>query len=741
MFAKNRFWVTGMILGLLVGDVAHAQTIILAGQTVTTSNVGGFPITVESGGTLQYTHGGSSFGSASDTLTITGTGVNGIGAIYSTAAPGGSILATVYVDGDATVGTNAGGGRLRFGGTVSGENLTVYAKDNSGGIPLVAAQPGSAFQLDKLTVAEGDFLLNGDLATGVTTREHRFDTLEVQAAGCLELFTSSVNSRGSLTLVTKADPATLGTITLHDGATLKGSHAISVAANVLVSGTNHFVSKPISKTVWEKGTFSGTGTLVKHNSTFGEGGGASLTFESGVSFLTNLRVEETGTVLFSGSTLGGNLTRTTGTLHLDGVTFAQDSTLCGISAMTGTNTIQENVTLTFDGTANQTVSGSLTGSGRVVKKGAGTLDFASIMNTYTGTTTVEAGTLLFSQAATGSRTMATSQILVKSGATLQFSATNALGVRNGNTVPDILLEGGTLHGSSGVYANIGKITLGEGAKVTSDRSESAYYFYDQINATGNASITAPNITIRQLFDFNDPNTEHGKIYVAEGKTLTISSRVNLEGSSQTGGVFKSGEGELVFTNTVYGMNGVDVINGTVTLAGTNTYTGTTTVREGGRLNLTGSVENSAVTVQTGGTLSGTGNAQSLTLQEGARLVLDLQSAAGKNFLSATNAVTLELGTELTTIAFEPWDDYMSLRGEEVTLLSGASLSAALENLLFDFSTIGGNIWIPTLTENSLVLSMNPAAVPEPATWLLLLGGLIGTSFVAKIKQRGRGQKS
>ena len=61
-----------------------------------------------------------------------------------------------------------------------------------------------------------------------------------------------------------------------------------------------------------------------------------------------------------------------------------------------------------------------------------------------------------------------------------------------------------------------------------------------------------------------------------------------------------------------------VDSGTLTLAGSNTYTGPTTINQG-KLVVDGWLTNSAVSVNSGGTLGGTGNLTSVTVYAGGNL--------------------------------------------------------------------------------------------------------------------------
>ncbi|MDO4576288.1 MAG: PEP-CTERM sorting domain-containing protein [Planctomycetia bacterium] len=685
----------GLILLLWIGGVlpSWAQTEVKSGKTLDFSEAT-FDITVESGGTLKQSSLSANYGTVNDTVTISGTGVNGVGALYSTCNTSYGIQAKVEVKDSATVGINAGGGRLRFFGEVTGGILTTSAT-GTGGIPLVNFGVTSKANLTQLNIAKGVTTFTGTNATGVQT--HTFTNGVTVANGAtLELF----EAEKGITFV-KNDTGDLATVTF-SGGVLKNSSTSNFTADLNIASDSTY-ENAYGKLTLQGGSISGAGTF-----------------------------KVTGDLDFSGTTLAeATINQTNGTFNLANINVSENSTLSGnINSFTGTNTLATGKTLTFQN-ANSTISGQLTGEGGLIVNG-GTVTLSSA-NTYTGETVVQGGKLIFGKSIVGTteQTSMTSKITVNSGGILQFSTTNAFGTRNGCYVPDIELNGGTLHGLANLYANIGNITLNNGATVTSENNNGSYYFYSAINASGNASISAPQIAVRQYYNSNTPNEDHGKITVDQDGVLTISSNVFLEGNATTGGIFKFGKGTLDISGRVTGDGVLTVNEGTVALSNVNTYSGATTVESGAELKLTGTINNSALTVRGGGTLLGTGSAKSLELQKGASLVLDLESAAKGSILSVTGAITLDE----TLISFEAYEDYMSLFGKNVTLLSGDSLTAALENLTFDFSNIGGNIWIPQLTGNALVLSMDTAAVPEPASWLLLLGLLfLGISQRKRVRR-------
>jgi autotransporter-associated beta strand protein len=102
-----------------------------------------------------------------------------------------------------------------------------------------------------------------------------------------------------------------------------------------------------------------------------------------------------------------------------------------------------------------------------------------------------------------------------------------------------------------------------------------------------------------------------------------------------------------------GISGAGAVNilgtGTVTLGGTSALTGDTTV-SGGTLNVTGSLQSSAVTVETGATLTGIGTIGALTADSGSTVRAG-DGAPSFGTLSVNGNATLASGSTLSVGVF------------------------------------------------------------------------------------------
>ncbi|MGN1274820.1 MAG: autotransporter-associated beta strand repeat-containing protein, partial [Thermoguttaceae bacterium] len=205
--------------------------------------------------------------------------------------------------------------------------------------------------------------------------------------------------------------------------------------------------------------------------------------------------------------------------------------------------------------------------------------------------------------------------------------------------------------------------------------------------------------------------------------------------------------------------------GSWTLTGTDSFTGTTTVSEGKLIiGSTGSVTSGqavtvasgaeltvnglltapgGITLEDGAILSGVGTINApITLTGSSSYLIDLNddlirsSVLDGDILEITGDIsgplTLDLiGDETATqeiqAALEDQDKLDLLK-----ILTSEELIATLNNLSTgDFSLL------TTPIDNGYLLSLtnaeSPANVPEPATWVLLLMGVLGTASVSRLK--------
>jgi trimeric autotransporter adhesin len=458
-----------------------------------------------------------------------------------------------------------------------------------------------------------------------------------------------------------------------------------------------------------------------------------------------------GTTLTRGNLLlGNNASLGTGAVALNGGKISSFSTAS--QAPTNNTTIGGNVTLgdavntgklTFSGTmglggATRTLttdsvvefSGVVGGGGGITKQGASTLTFlGASANTYTGTTTVNDGTLVLSKTAgvnaiAGGLTIGdgTNSDTVNLGASDQIADTvvvNMIGTASGQRGNFQLL---------GFNETIGGLSGG--------------------GQVQNASSTADSVLT---------------LNVANATTQTSSAVLRNTGGSTTGSL------SIVKTG-----------GGTQILGGNMTYTGVTSINEG-TLAVTGSLLNSgAVLVNNGGSLSGSGSVGTVTLASGSVL----RPGDSPGTLTAASSIWQGGATysweidNATGLAGTNWDVFSVTGALDMSALSSsAQMNLVLNSLsLVNFDTSSTYTWViakagsftgyagdntnltdlfkidtanfngglpanlptggfqvVTGTEGSL-RTLNLMAIPEPSTGILLafgMGGLVLTRLLRR----------
>jgi autotransporter-associated beta strand protein len=437
---------------------------------------------------------------------------------------------------------------------------------------------------------------------------------------------------------------------------LGGSGRVNVGGNI----SSHFtkVMKINAASAWLSGNNSFTGNLTIEDgrvvatspSALGASGNlvdvqnytlGSLNFSGTLAFASGVQYPNTATVQIAGR---GDATATGAIEVADDseVTFAgplvmNSSAQIGSGTGTGTLTLASPVdttagafTLTFAGEGTTIMNGNITGAGRLIKNGNGTVRLEGATS-LSGNTTVNAGTLVMSLKDYPGPILNWATVVfdepLDSTSTGNWGGSSCLYIKQGAgtlTVPNTM-------------STIGTLSIAEGTL----RLGAANRFADTL------TLSVPT---GGTFDLNSFNESVGSVVLNGGSIINStgnSSQFLGAGSFDIrGGVISArlgGAGALIKTTA-----------DTATLGGANSFTGGTTV-QGGTLELTGSLASQLIV--NGGTFglgASTGNrtvSGNVTLNPGSKLRVRLNGATvGTQYDQLSITGSLVLGGDIEVLA-------------------------------------------------------------------------------------------
>lgn len=587
-------------------QVDNGATLIFSGDSSAVSGTA----TVNAGGVLQIGNGGTSgvFGGdiiLSGSVTDTGTLIFNRSDAVSYSQP---ISSSGAVPGNTSI-QKSGGGITTLNGSLSGYDGTVIV--NAGTLQFNANKAGlgsttiSADTIlnigDDSTLVNtfaGDITNNGTLNLAVPSAETLSvpgdisgsgfsaliktgegianlsgSTLDYQSAttisgGTLRFLSNKIGSSsttvsgdGILELAVVAATSTyVGDITLTDTGMLQltSDHStvsidslISAVAGTKVDLGNNTLSITPSSDQSFLGEISGTGNIIKM--------GSSTLTVGGINSYEGTTTISAGILEFITSKIGvGNtIINLNTTLNIAGGTsFSGD--------------IVDDGTLAFDiptGTP-LTVSGFISGSGELVKGGAGEVILAGNDNTYAGSTIINGGILTFQ----GDKS--------QSGI-ITINANTALNIAGGTTFAGNISNNGSLEFSvpidttvmvSGDISGFGAlIKLGEGETILSGNN----------NYEGSTFLNEGMLTVE------GNKSQSGETVINDGATLNIGDITGngtiFGGNITNNGVlnFNISNGTLIAQGAISGSGGFTKTGaGEVVVAGNNSYAGDTIINEG-----------------------------------------------------------------------------------------------------------------------------------------------------------------
>jgi autotransporter-associated beta strand protein len=415
----------------------------------------------------------------------------------------------------------------------------------------------------------------------------------------------------------------------------------------------------------------------------------------------------------------------------------------------GGNPLELGNTPVFAVNSNAAVSLVLQGSGGLTKTGNGTLTLSAI-NTYTGGTTVNGGTLELNGANSGNGLLR-GAVTVNSGATLALTGGDGTGFGWNNPITNLTVNGGTVDMAVGAHIGFGPTTvaLTNGATIAGGTW--------QWNGDGQltfSSLGDGQNTISSSLNLRSDNGANHTFNVADGAAATdllisgdLSDQWPEVGWVPASVLVKTGAGTLALTgtNTYDGgtivSGGTVVVNGSIasgatvnagTLAGAGTIGGTVTV-------------NAGATISAGSALNGIGTltlTENLTLNGNVLVNLDKSLAQSNSVFAVSGVLTNANGAATTLIvsnlgpALVAGDKFTVFSqaladGSSVTIVPPAGVTL-INDLGVDGSISVAPVGSPTLSYlksgNNLTFTWSGAGSLEWQTNALSTG--LGTNWVA-----------
>jgi autotransporter-associated beta strand protein len=625
------------------------------------------------------------------------TGADGTADITGSASltKSGAGVLTITSAQTHTGATSVNAGTMKFTGTGS--------VGSTSGISLAS---GAVFDWGRDAAVNRDFSGSGTITRSTTAGNAVFSGNNSAFTGSWNITSGYVGLASDGTVGASGVGMTWnggGVFFTGTGNTLSSSRTITLgAAGGILNGssgnTNTFAAK-----------FTGTGNLNK---------------VSGEKAILTAVNDFTGNINISGG----------GTLEIGGAGQFGNGSYSGTIAITGGNSFSVN------STADQTLSGVISGGGSLNKGSSGVLALTAA-NTYTGTTTIGGGKLA----------LGTGASLYNTGGFFGTAGTTNVFINTGGTLETRNWNYGAGNAFNEMRANSYAIRINGGAVRFTENTSAVRGF--QVGASGATLEADSGVTYTKLAgDVSSDNIIQG----VSGGSLSLTGAGNGEiqdgiGSygtwSGTAGVTKTGAGTWILSgNNTYA--GVTAVNGgTLRVDGTNSGTGAVNVGSSGTLGGSGSI---AGAVNVSGVLApgasidslGTG---ALSFATGSTFAYELNSFSLNGDL-ADSSGTLDIASGVILTLNEIATGTL-LNGSKLTLISysggwvNTELFTYLGGTLADDSTftLNGNEWLFnyndtaggsnfTADQSGATRFVTMTVVPEPAA--ALLGG-IGVLFLLR----------
>ncbi|SDN82714.1 autotransporter-associated beta strand repeat-containing protein [Methylobacterium phyllostachyos] len=654
-------------------------------------------------------------------------------------------LAGATLTEDAVVSGNGGLSK-------TGQGRLILQADNTytGGTQILAgtvsvsreANLGQAY--GAVTIGDGAAL--EATASFTSTRPFTLEGASGLAVDPAQTLTVSNTVSGPGTLIKLGD----GTLTLSGTNTFSGG--VTFAGGTLSVARDANLGAAASPLTFDGGTLQITGTAFTATTrpiTWGQNGGGldiadpanTFTLAQALAGPGGLTKLGAGTLALAGTnTYTGATTLAEGTLlaqggqaigDLSAVTIAAGATLAladseTIGSLAGQGRValgSARLTAGGDDTST-TFAGTLDGTGGLTKAGAGTLTLTGA-STYTGTTTIAAGTLSLTATASLAAPVLTrpDNALVNAG-TLAGGLTNAGTAFNSGAITGAVTNIGSLITSgtvAGGLTNTGTVLASAGRIDGAIRNDAGIFTVSGAVASDGTFANAANagLVVTGAYNLVGALTNAGLVTVARTASLTTAAGVSNSGTLASTGTIAGGltNAGLAFNDGAItgGVGNTGTLTNSGLIAGGLTNTGTITASAG---RIDGAIRNDAGTLIVSGTVfsdAALANAPGATLA-----VTGAYSLAGP--LTNTGTVAITRTASLTAPAG---------LGNAGSLTNGGTITGAVANTgtLTTSGTIAGSLANAGQAANSGAVTGGVSNSGALATSGTIAGGLTNTGTV------------
>ncbi len=567
--------------GANTGQVTSAGTLTATGKDV-------FATGGTSTDAVRLDWAGNTALSAAGTLTLDNTAVGG-----AAPAGAGTFLNTnlqtsagnIQVNNPVTLAsnvivTNTGGGNINFASTINGAQTLTLTPTAAGSVNLSGAVGGSA-PLTSLTITTANNVNAGAITAGAITQSAGTGTstfsglLTASAAGGVNLTGTNFGISGGITV-------TAGPVNITDAGTL------SISSNPV-----NLNGQPM--TVTNTGTGSISSVINGSGSTLTKNGSGTLTL-SGFNTYTGLTTINAGTL--SLAVAQPIFPTNSVTIPVAGATLDLQTTVTigDLTGVAGTFVTLNPYTLRTGDATNTVFAGVMSGSGNLIKQSSDQFTLSGL-NTYTGLTIVNVGTLTVSGAINNNATvnggavsLDSAGVVLNGSGTIKGQVAVIASTRaNPTQIQNLTIDNPQTTGGIGIDVNPGSVfvQIGTTAGITVDKLVSGNVTAVGVRVQARASANLQNSTVQ------DQNVG---VLVAGGTALLQGDHINNDNVGnfasglqvQNGGIVDAGQlaasatplpngpaGNVGYYGDITGLLSGTPLGSTAHSTGNNTFNGYT----------------------------------------------------------------------------------------------------------------------------------------------------------------------